>query len=207
MLISTRTVSLQFLVIGILSLGVLSIGMVLYSQWISSRSLEANASLVSLTQKIQQDIANSHLWFEEALGGDTTIDLQVDVHAGIQNAMRLIDVGLQGGDTELGRIDPIPFMRESLLDLKTDIALLDHLVDTRWAGRETTGVIGGDEDQAFDAVFHSILFASQAIAGEVDKYIANDQRKMYHERILAHPDGERILKEFEALKESDYDGS
>ena len=180
MSLNTRTISLRFLVSGILALGVLSIGMVLYSQWLSSRSLEENASLVRLTQTIQQDIATSHLWFEEALGGDATIDLHADVHVGIQNALRLIDAGLQGGDTVLGRIDPIPVVRESLLDLKKDIALLDRLVDSRWAGRETTGVIGGEEDQAFDAVFHSILFASQAIAGDVDKFIANDQRKIMY---------------------------
>ena len=131
MSLNTRTISLRVLVTGILALGVLSIGMVLYSQWLSSRSLEENASLVRLTQTIQQDIATSHLWFEEALGGDATIDLNADVHVGIQNALSLIDAGLQGGDTVLGRIDPIPVVRKSLLDLKKDIALLDRLVDTR----------------------------------------------------------------------------
>jgi signal transduction histidine kinase/CheY-like chemotaxis protein/HPt (histidine-containing phosphotransfer) domain-containing protein len=180
MRLDTHTISLRFLVTGIVALGVLSIGMVLYSQWLTSRSLEENASLVRLTQTIQQDIANSHLWFEEALGGDTTIDIHTDVLVGIQNALSLIDVGLQGGDTALGRIDPLPVVRESLLDLKKDIALLDQLVDSRWAGRETTGVIGGEEDQAFDAVFHSILSASQAIAGDVDEFIANDQRKIMY---------------------------
>ncbi len=178
MRLNTRTISLRVLVTSILVLGVLSIGMVIYSQWLTSRSLEENASLIRLTQTIQQDIANSHLWFEEALGGDTTIDIYADVHVGIRHALSLIDAGLQGGDTDLGRIDPIPVVRESLLDLKKDIALLDRLVDSRWAGRDTTGVIGGEEDQAFDAVFHSILFASQAIAGDVDEFIANDQRKI-----------------------------
>ena len=118
MRLSTHSISLRFLVIGIVALGTLSIAMVVYSQWLTSRSLEENASLVRITQTIQQDIATAHLWFEEALGGDTTIDLQADVHAGIQNASRLIDAGLQGGDTEIGRIDPIPAVRESLLKLK-----------------------------------------------------------------------------------------
>ena len=178
MRLSARTISLQFLVISILSLGLLSIGMVIYSQWLTSRSLEENASLVRLTQKIQQDIANSHLWFEEALGGDATIDLNADVHVGIQSALRLVEAGLQGGDTVVGRIDSIPVVRENLLKLRSDIALLDQLVDSRWAGRDSTGVIGGDEDQAFDAVFHSILEESQLITADVDEFIANDQRKI-----------------------------
>ena len=178
MRLSTQSISLRFLVIGIVTLGTLSIAMVVYSQWLTSRSLEENASLVRLTQTIQQDIATAHLWFEEALGGDATIDLQADVHAGIQNALRLIDAGLQGGDTDIGRIDPVPAMRESLLNLKSYIAILDQQVDLRWAGRDSTGVIGGEEDQAFDAVFHTILLGSQAIAENVDEFIANDQRKI-----------------------------
>lgn len=176
---NTRSISHRFLISGIITLGTLSIAMVVYSQWLTSRSLEENASLIRLTQKIQQDIATAHLWFEEALGGDTTIDLQVDVHAGMQNALRLIDAGLQGGDTVVGRIDPIPVERESLLKLKQTIALLDELVYARWAGRDSTGVIGGEEDQAFDAVFHDILLQSRDIADDVDVFIANDQRKIF----------------------------
>ena len=178
MAFSTRTISLRFLVLGILVLGMLSIGMVLYSQWLTSRSLEENAALIRLTQTIQQDIATSHLWFEEALGGDATIDLQADVHLGIQNALKLADAGLRGGDTVLGRIDPIPIVHDDLLQLKDNIALLDRLVDTRWAGRDSTGAIGGEEDQAFDAVFRAILTGSRAIADDVGDFIARDQRKI-----------------------------
>jgi signal transduction histidine kinase/DNA-binding NarL/FixJ family response regulator len=180
MRLNTQAISLRFLVTGILALGFLSIGMVIYSQWLTSRSFEENASLVRLTQTIQQDIATAHLWFEEALGGDSTIDLNTDVHQFMQNAMKLIDAGLQGGDTVVGRIDPIPAARENLLQLKNKIAFLDQLVDTRWAGRDTTGVIGGEEDQAFDAVFHDILLRSQVIGGDVDEFIANDQRKIMY---------------------------
>ena len=177
--LDTRSISYRFLISGIVVLGTLSIAMVIYSQWLTSRSLKENASLVRLTQTIQQDIATAHLWFEEALGGDTSIDVQADVHAGIQNASRLIDAGLQGGDAVVGRIDPIPVERENLLKLKNSIALLDELVDTRWAGRDSTGVIGGEEDQAFDAVFHDILLQSSDIADDVDLFIADDQRKIF----------------------------
>ncbi len=37
---------------------------------------------------------------------------------------------------------------------------------------------------------------------EQPKLVAADQRKLYRERILAHPDGERILNEFRALEET-----
>jgi len=175
----TRSISLKFLVTAIIAFGTLSIGMIIYSQWLTSRSFEENASLIRLTQTVQQEVATAHLWFEEALGGDTTIDLQVDVHARLGTALRLIGASLQSGDTAAGRTDPLPSVRESLLKLQETIALFDTLVDTRWAGRDSTGVIGGEEDQAFDAVFADILLQSRAIADGVDDFIAGDQRKIF----------------------------
>jgi hypothetical protein len=80
MAVNTPSISLRYLVIGILGFGVLSIGTVIYSQWLTSRDFTENASLIRLTQTVQQEIATAHLWFEEALGGDTSIDLQADVH-------------------------------------------------------------------------------------------------------------------------------
>ena len=179
MALTTRSISLKYLFPSIFAFGALSIGMVIYSQWLTSRGFEENASLIRLTQTVQQEIATAHLWFEEALGGDNTIDLQDDVHVRIRTAMRQIDTGLQGGETAIGRIDPLPAVREKLLGLRDSITLLDQLVDTRWAGRESTGVIGGDEDQAFDAVFRQILQQSREIADDVDTYIAGDQRKIF----------------------------
>ena len=49
---------------------------------------------------------------------------------------------------------------------------------TRWEGRETTGVIGGEQDQQFDAVFHEILDLSRSVAAQIDEVIAADQRKV-----------------------------
>jgi len=179
MALNTRSISLKFLVLGLLAFGVLSIGMVIYSQWLTSRSYEENASLIRLTQTVQQEVASAHLWFEEALGGDDTNDLQTDVHEPIRTAIALIDVALRGGDDVMGPIDLIPQVQKELLSLRESIVLFDNLVDTRWAGRESTGVIGGAEDQAFDAVFRDILAQSRAIANEVDNFIAGDRRQIF----------------------------
>ena len=179
MALTTRSISLKYLVAGIFAFSALSIGMVIYSQWLTSRDFEENASLIRLTQTVQQEIATAHLWFEEALGGDNTIDLQTDVHVPIRTALQQIDTGLQGGETATGRIDPLPAVREKLLGLRDSITLFDQLVDTRWSGRYSTGVIGGDEDQAFDVVFRNILLQSRAIADDVDNFIAGDQRKIF----------------------------
>jgi hypothetical protein len=171
--LNTRSISLRVLVSGVIAFGAITIGMVIYSQWLTSRNFEENAGLIRLTQTIQQEIATAHLWFEEALGGDASIDLQVDVHMPVRNALALVETRLNGGETDGVRIDPSPpEVRENLEALRDAIALLDNLVDERWSGRDSTGVIGGAEDQAFDDVFRDILLQSAKIAEQVDNSIA-----------------------------------
>jgi len=160
-------------------LGAVSIGMVVYSQWLTSRDFEENATLILLTQTVQQEIATAHLWFEEALGGDTFVDLEVDVHQRIRSAAGLIAGGLEGGETPLGLMDPPESIRGSMLELQQSVLLFDRLVDSRWAGRDSTGVIGGEEDQAFDNVFHTILELSSTIASQVDVFVTSDRQKIF----------------------------
>jgi signal transduction histidine kinase/CheY-like chemotaxis protein/HPt (histidine-containing phosphotransfer) domain-containing protein len=179
MAVNTPSISLQYLVIGILALGVLSTGTVIYSQWLTSRDFEENASLIRLTQTVQQEIATAHLWFEEALGGDSSIDLQVDVHRRVRSTLQLIDEMLERDDTAVAKFETLSTARENLLRLRASIALFDQLADDRWVRRDSTGIIGGEEDQAFDEVFHDILFQSQVIADDVDTFIADDQRKIF----------------------------
>jgi len=178
-----RLKTAKFLITGIAAVSMLSIGVVVFSQWLISQnvvshSFEQNTSLLRLTQLVQQEVTTAHLWLEEALGSDSSIDIHADVHARLGKVLRLIDSGLQGDDTATGRIDPLPSAREGLLKLRENIAELDMLVDIRWAGRESTGVISGEEDQAFDALFADILAQSGAIGDGIGDFIAADQRKM-----------------------------
>ncbi|MDH3806561.1 MAG: hypothetical protein OEU90_13960, partial [Gammaproteobacteria bacterium] len=99
------SISLATLVGGILLVGVLSLGMVIYSQWLNTRNFQENAVVIRMTQKIQQEIAAAHLWFEEALVGDQTIDLQRDVREPIAAVLDFIDAGLGRGDSAAQKFD------------------------------------------------------------------------------------------------------
>ena len=173
-----HAISLRSLVGGILIVGVLSIGAVVYSQWLSKRDFQENAAAIRMTQMIQQEIATAHLWFEEALGGDETIDIQRDVREPIALALALVDNGLGRGENSLQTFNFLPEVREDLIRLRKTIETLDSLVISRWERRETTGVIGGEEDQEFDAVFGEILSQSRVVAGKLDGHIASDQSRI-----------------------------
>jgi len=184
MQLSTRSFSLRSLTTGIVVIGLVAICLVIYSQYLTTQDLDRNMRRIQLNQYVQQEIATAHLWFEEALGGDTYVDVERDVRDRIREAESLVDAAINGRVTQLGQIDPLPEARDILEDLKLRLVELDELVVTRWEGRETTGVIGGEQDQQFDAVFHEILDLSRNVAAKIDEVVAADQRQIFLVNIL-----------------------
>jgi signal transduction histidine kinase/DNA-binding NarL/FixJ family response regulator len=176
--LNTRSISLKSLVIGIASVGVFAIALVSYSQWLTTRDFDRNTAMMRLMQSVQQEIATAHLWFEEALGGDSYIDLNDDVRGRINAAQALVLAAINGGDTPVGKVDALPEAYDNLVSLRHKIGEFDRILAARWEARETTGVIGGAQDQQFDAVFGEILALSRAIGGQIDAVIAADQAQI-----------------------------
>src|SRR5210317_2667787 len=127
MQLSPRSISLRSLIVGITVIGVISIGLVIYSQYLTKQDLEGNTRRIQLNQYVQQEIATAHLWFEEALGGDASIDVERDVRDRIREAWELVDAAINGRDTQLGQIDAITESRGSLVALKSLLVELDQL--------------------------------------------------------------------------------
>jgi hypothetical protein len=113
--LNKRSISLQSLVIGIAAVGVLAISLVTYSQWLTTRVFDQNITFMRLAQSVQQEIATAHLWFEEALGGDTYIDLNDDVRGRIQSARELVDAAMIGGVTPVGEVTALPGAHDNLV--------------------------------------------------------------------------------------------
>jgi signal transduction histidine kinase/CheY-like chemotaxis protein/HPt (histidine-containing phosphotransfer) domain-containing protein len=176
--LNTRSFSLKSLVIGITSVGVFAISLVTYSQWLNTQDFDQSTRLLRLVQSVQQEIATGHLWFEEALGGDRYIDLDVDVRSRIRSAKRLVSAAITGGETPLGKIEALPEARDELEQLRFEIDEFDALLTARWESRDTTGVIGGAQDQQFDAVFGEILSLSRSISARIDGVIAANQQRV-----------------------------
>jgi len=173
--LNARSFSLVTLIVGIATVGLLSISLVLYSQWLTKQNFDRNAGLIRLTQSIQQDISTAHLWFEEALGGDTYIDLNSDVIANIGAASARVSAAINSGG-----IDVDPEIIDKLIELRQNIDRLGEQVETRWQMRETEGVIGGDMDQQFDAVFGEILTLSSGITSDIDALVAADEARIVY---------------------------
>ena len=176
--LNTRSISLRSLISGIAAVGVFAIALVTYSQWLTTRDFNQNTALMRLMQSVQQEVATAHLWFEEALGGDRYIDIDDDVRGRVKVARNLVIAAINGGQTSVGEIDALPEAYDNLAALRAKIDEFDERVTARWDARDTTGVIGGEQDQQFDAVFGEILGLSGAISGQIDASIAADQRQV-----------------------------
>ena len=159
-----------------LGIGVAAITIILYSQRLTSRAYRRHSAYIRLTESVQQKVSVAHLWFEEALGGDATIDLETDVYPRIDEALVLIQAGLVGGDTEIGHVDPLPpaAARSLLQHLDERVRFLRNAVDKRWLDRSGAGAIGSAQDQEFDTCFREMLELCTGIAREMDAYIAQD---------------------------------
>ncbi len=179
MQLSTRSFSLKSLIAGIVAVGLVSIAIVIYSQWLVTRDFQRNTLFLRLVQSVQQEVATAHLWFEEALGGDQFISIDDDVRAQVQGAQRLVDAAIYGGTTPLGEIPALPEASGNLQLLREHIAEFDHILSERWDARDTTGVIGGDLDQEFDAVFGEILTLSTTVSDQVDAIISADRQRIF----------------------------
>ena len=178
MQLSTRSISLRSLIVGITAIGVVSIALVIYSQYLTQQDLERNTRRIQLNQYVQQEIATAHLWFEEALGGDPSIDVERDVRDRVRTAKELVDAAINGGMTSLGQIDALSAARATMISLQFKIVQFDRLIVDRWDAPHTTGVIGGELDQQFDAVFHDILDLSREIGAQIEAGVMADQKKI-----------------------------
>ena len=184
MQLSTRSFSLKSLVVGVIAVGLVSIAIVVYSQWLVTRDFQRNTLFMRLVQSVQQEVATAHLWFEEALGGDRYISIDDDVRAQILAAQILVDAAIYGGATPLGEIPVLHEARDSLILLREHIAEFDRILSERWDARATTGIIGGELDQQFDAVFGEILELSTHVSEQIDQIIAADQQRIFVLNVL-----------------------
>ncbi|HKJ19499.1 MAG TPA: histidine kinase dimerization/phospho-acceptor domain-containing protein [Woeseiaceae bacterium] len=184
MQLSPRSISLRSLIVGITVIGVISIALVIYSQYLTQQDLESNTRRIQLNQYVQQEIATAHLWFEEALGGDTYVDIERDVRERVRTAKELIDAAINGRMTSIGQVDALPEARATMITLQFKIVEFDRLVVDRWATRDSTGVIGGELDQHFDGVFEDILNLSREVGQQIEVGIMADQKKILTVNLL-----------------------
>ena len=142
----------------------------------NSEKQHAYYALNSAVMDIQLHTSNFHLWFEEFLAGDHSIDID-KVWQDHKNSLILIDAVLNGGYTEHGPItEPLTNagLRSRLMDIRAALIQFGELAVHRMENPDTAG-IGSKMDHKFDIMFNNILTKISAIVDEMNVNSENDQ--------------------------------
>ena len=168
---------LRTLVGGVLLLGSISIGLVVYSQWLSNRDFHENAAVLRMIQSVAQDVVVAHLWLEEGLAGDVSVDIQEDVNRRLHDALEAVRSASKGKG-KFESFDFLPGIEDDLHKLRMEIEVLEAMASRRWVARDAGSISGDPADQQFDQVFRNVLNISGALANQIDDHVAADQRKI-----------------------------
>lgn len=142
----------------VVALGVVTVLIFLYSFLLSSSSLDDQLDLMQRASEIRFRLPVAHLWFEEAIAGDSTVDLEREVFQNIDDAIADCDLFLQGGEERGRRIEAVPAgeLRRGIDSLRGMIVAWRSLTETRWENRETARP-GTRVDSLYDLAFQRML--------------------------------------------------
>jgi hypothetical protein len=154
-----------------------------------------NQPFIALGEYLKNISTKAHLWFEEAMAGDESIDVGEDVYGYLDKSVATLQAALAGEETEVGTFrkttDPetIKLLNESIEDVKA----LKTSAEKRWKFREelleqqrlalldTSRIIvdqgeaaGGTLDQEFDASYEELQETYDRLVAHIKANVDND---------------------------------
>jgi PAS domain S-box-containing protein len=133
------------------------------------------ATLLPIGEEIGLRISAAHLWTEEAIGGDPSIDVPRQIYGNIDDALRRIGTALQSAEE--------PAVRSQLHRLKTLITTWRRLTQERLAN-VTVGGIGSTLDADYDRAFQVIIELDQQISTEARALVEHRFNQVLELKIL-----------------------
>ncbi len=120
--------------------------------------VERYANLTIATMDMKYEVTIAHLWFEEIISGDRTIELVNDIWKHIDLAENYAKIMLESGENHHGHFITIndSNLRGAIEQSKKNINIFRHTAQQRWKSRSISGV-GSNIDKEFDIIFQEII--------------------------------------------------
>ncbi|ASP47175.1 sensor domain-containing protein [Cognaticolwellia beringensis] len=168
-----KTSSRKILVLSI-SVTLLIMTIVYYSFYTGRNIVERFTPLVDAVKEVKLEATIAHLWFEEAISGDRTLNID-DIWAHLDQAEWYARAMLDGGTNEEGTILAL---NDPSLRLKIDATIdgIHHfrqIAEKRWASQISSG-IGSNLDQEFDQSFLEFSLSADDVETVLQKIISDD---------------------------------
>jgi diguanylate cyclase (GGDEF)-like protein/PAS domain S-box-containing protein len=149
--------------------------MIVYYSFSTGREIaERYIPLVDATMKVQLKTTTAHLWFEEGISGDQTINID-EVWATLEQSESYAQVMLDGNNHEKATFLALndPNLRRQTEEVIEGIHHFRQIAQQRWAAKSTSG-IGSDIDQKFDQAFSKFTLSIKSVEAALQQLIAND---------------------------------
>lgn len=162
-------ISIAFLLLGFLAaLGFLSN--------IGHNMTKQQSPLVDASMEVKLNAAMYHLWLEELIQGDSSINAQ-DVWSYLDASEWYAKAMLFGGKNEEGTYIPLenPNLRKEINETLEKIAALRKAGNARLNNTNESG-IGSQLDQAFDKSFNAMIEQADKVETELLSTIASDHK-------------------------------
>lgn len=132
-------------------------GFMSYAFFTGSSMTERYAPLVDAAMEIKLEATIGHLWLEEIIGGDRSLEI-TDVFKHLEQSEWYARAMLEGGENQESKFVPLdsPALRSKIEKTLEGIISFKAVAWERWNARSKSG-IGSDIDQRFDLIFDEFM--------------------------------------------------
>jgi PAS domain S-box-containing protein len=166
--------SYTFLGLGFFSLLIL---FYTHNSWVGF--INNNKLHIDNISRVQINVTNAHLWFEESISGDTSIDINTDFWDKLTKAEILLKQLSEGGTTSQG-ISILAIVKKSTRDevkvALSGLLMLKEVAQQR-LDNNTLGGVGSQLDQKFDSIYVEVISSTKNINDELNKSLNIDIEK------------------------------
>jgi len=150
---------------------------------------EENLPYLTLLDNVKNQVTKSHLWLEELIAGDASLNYERDVQTPLKGAFDVLQGAYDGKNTQLGSFSKIND-EETKIILKEAIFSLEKLIeaaDGRWKHKNETTVSATDStaavvvsragdnlDQQFDASYEEFQVTMERLGAHIDQKLKSD---------------------------------
>jgi PAS domain S-box-containing protein len=148
-----------------------------------------NVPYLTLLNNVKNQVTRSHLWLEELIAGDASLNYERDVQQPLASSLTNLQDAYDGKITDLGTFTDIndeekrAILKEAIFDLQKLIEAADgrwkHKNETTVAATDSTSAVivskaGDNLDQAFDASFEKFQGAMDRLGSHIDQNLKSD---------------------------------
>jgi PAS domain S-box-containing protein len=167
------------------SIGIVVTALSGYVMFNTQTTYNRNLPYVKLGDNLKNRTTQAHLWFEEAMAGDQSLNFERDVIPLLTSSRNILQKAYDREETELGKFNSTD--EETLAILKEAIIAVEKLSESarnRWTFKQKNlssfeetdsgEDIGGTLDQEFDAAYEELQRIFDRITAHVGKKVEAD---------------------------------